>query len=128
MAYEINWLQDRRVIHMRVMDELTIDDMRRFSHELVACLNQGQAPVHIIGDITGLRKFPSNITAMKNAVPHIRHPNLGWNIVVGGPYLLETIAQIIARVAGVHYHVARSPEQALEFLYAQDETLEPRRE
>lgn len=128
MSYTVRWLQQDRVLVVHFVGDLPLEDLRILSAELVACLEAGIAPIHMIGDFTEIGLFPMNVRGLRDAVPHLRHPKLGWSIVVGGPALARTFAEIAVKLFAAPYRLFRTMDEALEFLAAQDETLELRRE
>ncbi len=123
MAYKVTWLQTDRVLLVHSVGNLPIEDLRILAAELVACLEAGTAPLHMIADFTEIGTFPTNVLALKGAVPHLGHPKLGWSIVVGGPALARTFAEIAVKIFSVPYRMFRTMDEAAGFLAAQNKAL-----
>jgi hypothetical protein len=123
MPYEIRWQQDKRIIYGRIYGDSTLEDADHWSREIVDYLETGIEPVHLVIDTTTVKKIPTNITALKGSMKYLNHPKLGWNVVIGGPVMVHTFAQIIARITHIQYKTARDLGSALEFLRAEDATL-----
>lgn len=128
MAYTVGWHQNQRVIQVRFWGDTTVEELKEMFESLIEHMDTGDAPVHTLTDVTEMRKFPLSIAAIKNTMPRADHPNQGWNVVVGGPVLVQSFSQIISRVLNVRYRSFQTMDEALEFLATQDETLELRRE
>src|SRR5690349_2410874 len=116
MAYHVGWYQENRVIMVRMWGDTTVEELDSMFDDLIAHMDKGIKPVHTITDIVELRKFPLSIAAIKNAMPRMSHPKQGWNVVVGGPILVQSFSQIITRVANIRYRSFPTMDDAVMFL------------
>lgn len=79
----VDWYIEQRVILANVGGDLTIDEVRALNDQLVALIDQGQQPVHIIVDVSGVTTIPTNLLKMRDASHVMGHIGAGWIVAVG---------------------------------------------
>jgi len=127
MPYQLSWYQQGRIAQSVLSGNISIEEMQAYNQELIDnYLNAGQAPVHIIADTQKMRQFPTSLIKAKEINEKwLRHPNLGWAVVVGNNnILLNFLAAAVTKVIGVNYRMVVTHEEAIATLHKIDPTLE----
>ncbi len=123
MAYELSWYHEQRVIYVRIWGDLTLDELRHYNTEVYDKLDHGVSPVHLILDVTDMKQFPPSLTALKSTAHYLSHPNLGRNVMIGGPMLAQSFARITAQLLKLDFRTTRTMREALSLLKDGDATL-----
>lgn len=125
MPYQIEWLLEKRVLHVKMFGILADEDSAQIGVINSRHLEEGNAPVHILVDITGLEKFPTNLRQNSQYMDYLKSPALGWVIVVGlsNNVLAKFAVSVISQV--IHFHLAQrdNMHDALSYLASHDSTL-----
>jgi hypothetical protein len=124
MAYEIGWRVERRLIYLRVWDNMPLLEANEAVEKILEALNQGSPPIHMIVDLRELRFSPTGIQANLQLNSYLRHPNLGWLVTVGGTPLTQFIANVVKKFYPIKMHHSDSFDAVLEFLLRKDPSLE----
>ena len=91
-------------------------------------LSEGTAPVHLVVDVTGLTAVPTNLRQNTSMGGYLRHPALGWTVLVGGNVLVNFMVSVIGQVFKFRYSKRETLEEAIAYLTAQDQSLDGARE
>ncbi len=127
MSYEVRSLIDRRVVLVVVEGTVTLSEVRAGGQQVDALISAGEAPVHVIIDITRMTDYPLSPSRIFEASPFLRHPDLGYIPAYGvTSLLLNTLLQVIGLMAPFEYRVVQSLADALDFLRAQDSRIDSR--
>jgi hypothetical protein len=127
MPYQVSWYVDQRVIYCRAFGTATIEDIHHLNRETQLHVRAGQPLVHVICDLKGLDKYPTNIAGMRQSLEQMDHERMGWVIVCGaGNALLRFIASLITQfiIPNVRLRMFDTVQQAVAFLREHDSTLE----
>src|SRR5690349_11458631 len=125
MPYEMRWQQEKRVISGKLYGIVTLEDLSRWTPEILRYVQEGDAPVHLIADLHEIEKFPMSISALRNVLQRDIHPKMGWVVTLGGPSALMTFSYALARLFKVNLYVADTLDEAVSALRAKDSTLNP---
>lgn len=123
MPHTHEWVEPRRVAKTMFTGILTVDELKQVSDEAIADMEEGQAPVHFITDLTALTQFPTNLLQVKDALVYISHPSMGWQVFFGAPALATSLIGIFGHIAHARMRAFRTYEQAIRFLKSEDATL-----
>jgi len=127
MPYQVSWYVDQRVIYCRAYGTASIEDIHDLNHDTQTYVRAGQPLVHVLCDLKGLDKFPTNIAGMRQSLEQMDHERMGWVIVCGaGNTLLRFIASLITQfiIPNVRLRMFDTVEQGIDFLLERDSTLE----
>lgn len=127
MASKNSWLIENRVILSTFSGEVSLEDLQAHDLDMLKHIEAGEAPVHVVCDITAMVRYPSNIAAItRSARQHLTHPNMGWFIATGmqNPFL-SFIADIVANTSYLKLKLkkAHTIEEALDMLQQVDTRL-----
>jgi len=125
MPHQISWVQDNRIILLRLTGSLDLESGTKASEATNDYINQGISPVHLVVDMSELKSFPTNITKVNQMNQYLKNPARGWVVVIGGSALSNFVVNVISQV--IKFPVTQRPtlNDALEFLKKNDVTLEP---
>src|SRR5687768_12855119 len=122
MANEVKWLIVPRVGFFSMEGDISSTEFLRINNEVAALLEGGQAPIHLIADVSKMKMPPMDIQwiARKTAV---RDEKVGIVIAVGANGLLKFIAQMVKNLTKSNIHMVDSMEEAYELLEKLDASL-----
>jgi hypothetical protein len=129
MPYEFNWCIPSRVICQRIYGRHSLPEIRQANGQALEFISEGVPPVHIIADILDMTSFPTPISTLLDSATVLLHVNFGWLVVVSRPNMVITAAlAVFRRTLPMNVTIVASLEEAIAFLYEQDETLGPAQE
>lgn len=123
MSVDYNWYIEKKVILGRVSGIVTTEMADEVNLYLNALLNAGDPPVHYINDVTQVENFNINATKLPNMMDFIKHPNLGWTVIVGANQLIKVVGNIFMGVANMKFKTADTLEEAMQILRNVDNSL-----
>lgn len=122
MPYQISWLVKERVLYFELFGVLSSDDFHAMMTEGRALVDGGQAPVHIITDLTAVEKTDVGIEEFRQR-GRDRSPNLGFSVNVTPRRTERLVTSIAARVMGFNSRHFSTLEKAIAFLQRMDTSL-----
>lgn len=82
MAIENRWLISGRIIHMDLIGDLTVGNIKAGSQSVIDLLESSEYDtIHIIGNDSQMGKIPVSLRLFSEAADFMRHPKLGWFIL-----------------------------------------------
>src|SRR5215207_7753219 len=123
MPFTTDWLQQNRIIRTQLVGKLTEQEAKDMSEAHAKFLDAGTAPVHLIVDVTKLDAIPINLRQNTSMGEYLRHPSLGWTVLVGGSTLVNFMVSVLGQVFHMKQARRETVEEALTFLAMQDETV-----
>ena len=124
MPFITNWLQENRIIRTQLTGKLTEQEAKDMSDAHAKFLDAGAAPVHLIVDVTRLEAIPINLRQNTSMGEYLRHPSLGWTVLVGGSTLVNFMVSVLGQVFHMKQARRETLQEALAFLATQDETIQ----
>ncbi len=122
MPYEISWYKDKRIIHARFYDTLTLEEMRSFFEELKRFRESGVDPVHVLSDVRSLKRFPMSLPAIREVIPVL--DGLGVDVLVGDHNpMIQFMVTVVAQFSNLELRQARTIDTALDILARLDPSL-----
>ena len=124
MAYSVDWYIHNRILNVRFIDYIDDNDMAGVNAEVIDHLDGLQNKAHLVVDLRGLKKYPTNVRHIKDFTEYLRHPNMGFVIALGidNP-LMRFFATVIPQVVGIDFRSAKEMDEALAILRRVDTTL-----
>lgn len=121
----IFWEIPARVLYMKAARDASIEIVRADSETVWKFVKAGEAPVHLLVDLSDVGRFPRDIT--QEMVDLLSHPMLGRVAAVGFPQFDEAIIQsaldALTQLTGKPIDLAASVADGLALLRASDPTL-----
>ena len=104
MPIDISWIQPNRVIYERFHGTITLEEMSAIQQEFLNYLNEGDAPVHAIIDLSAVRDFPKSISQIRKGLVSTGNTQLGRVVLVTGKnpvlrFISSVISQLILKNA-----------------------------
>lgn len=125
MPYQVRSLIDRRAVLIVTAGMVTLPEIRSGGQQVDALVSAGDAPVHVIIDITRMTDYPLSPSKIFEASSFLRHPNLGLIPAYGvANPLLNTLLQVVGQMAPFEYRVVPSLPAALDLLRAHDRRID----
>jgi hypothetical protein len=126
MPYQVSWYVDQRVVYFNAYGSATVEDIQKMNMETQNYVRAGQPLVHVLVDLSGLDKFPTNMAGMRQSLQQMDHERMGWVVVCGaGNALLRFVASLITQfvIPNVRLRMFDTVQQGIEFLRERDSTL-----
>jgi len=126
MSAHVAWLYRDRIIHQQFYGQMTFQDITYVTETTQPMMEVGSAPIHTLVDARFVEKYPTNLTALRQAVTLPASDRLGWVIMLNnGNPVLKFLSVVLAQVtiANVRMRIFETLEQALRFLLSMDATL-----
>ena len=124
LDYKIGWLIENRVIHMQIFGDYELEPTRRLVTDAKKLVDAGTAPVHVIWDMTGMTKMPTNLREPLNEMGALRyHPNGGWITMITNSVMLRFAGQIATVFLGANYRAVGSFDEAVETICRVDQSV-----
>lgn len=123
MAYELSWLLDKRIIHLRTFGVLSTEEYRSSAGEILESFDNGIAPVHVIVDHLDVEKIEFDPKLVKELIFAETHANGGWTILVSASKLAKFSLSMITQLNKVPMNTCDTVQQALVTLQRVDQTL-----
>jgi hypothetical protein len=128
MPVSVSWYLENRVVYVKLIGNVTPDEISSTSTEFIALVEQSSAPlVHAIHDATELDSLPKSLKVVVDAIQNgYGHPRLGWSVAFGvGSDFLRFVGEMTGRIFRIRYHIVQSKTEALAWLENVDSTLPP---
>jgi hypothetical protein len=99
MAYTTNWLVDRRVLLIRLYNEVSLEEVAQLGTLATVLVDEPTHPFHKIVDTRLVADFPTDIKALLNILNHDKLPHEGKTIVWTTNRLLLIVVLSLRRLA-----------------------------
>ena len=123
MPYTTQWLVENRVVRTHVFGKLTEAEAQEMSAAHASFIEKGTRPVHLIVEVAGLESIPISLRQNTAMGGYLRHPSLGWIVLVGGSMLVNFTISVLSQVFHMRQARRETIPEALTFLATQDDTL-----
>lgn len=123
MPYELSWLLDKRIIHLRAFDILTAQEYQSAADELLLMFSDGIAPVHVIVDHLDVQEIKLSPTILKELIFPNQHEASGWTILVSPSKLATFSISMITQLNKVAIRTCDSLEEAMSILQRVDQSI-----
>lgn len=123
MPYEFGWLVPNRVMQVKMLGGVTLEDLDGVDRETRIAVASGQSPVHCIVNMLDVTAMPNNLKVITRQFRQTPHTNAGITIIVHKNPLYSFFGAVIGQLNGVATHSAPSDEAAVEKLQRFDPTL-----
>lgn len=120
MPHIVNWLIENCLVLIKVSGDVSVEDAEVINAEVVALLRAGEPPVHVLSDLTELRKFPFDLIGMRRALSYLQEPNLGWVMAYGPSSIASSFARLLTSLVRVRLRFVRDQADALNVLAGMD--------
>jgi hypothetical protein len=99
MAYQIEWLLENRVLYIKAVGDVTIEDLEAAISIMTTMLDNGEAPIHSISDNRFVGKFPTSLSTLRKLMtPHPKAK--GWSLLIQNNTATRFIGEMLTRFSG----------------------------
>ncbi|MEO0562256.1 MAG: hypothetical protein AAF125_09080 [Chloroflexota bacterium] len=123
MEYTVSFYADERVMYVKTVGEMTIEDWRGCSLEMDRQIRERPHVVHVVVDMLDTPKHPTNILELMTATVWAKSPDLGHIVHVTNDRLTSVLGTIVIQGLMGKYHAVGTREKAFEYLYRMDPSL-----
>lgn len=124
----VTWHTPGRILYDCPQGAITQEIAEASNDMILRLLNSQSNPplggIHLILDFQQATEIPRNLTNATQTLKYMRHPALGWTIMITENQIQRMFASVLAQIFRVRFKMVGSMEEALAFLYRQDPTLE----
>jgi len=122
MPYELGWQIHNRVIYRRYYGDVTLEEIQQSSDEARAMVMQGIPLVHSIIDASEIDRFPS-LREVQRSTHFTTVEEEGWQMIMGVSGVARLLVSVLTQITGKRFRIVNTVDDAMAFLYMQDETL-----
>ena len=116
MVAQFQVLRDRVVVN-EYSEPLSTADIEQMTKEISVYAAQQSQPVYVISDFSQIKHFPATLLTLglrRNQENPVRNPKIAAIVVVADSPLLNSLAEVVTKVAHVEkFVVVRTREAAL---------------
>jgi hypothetical protein len=124
MAVEISWHIEKRMILVDVDGNLSIEELEQMSKDIETLLDEGEAPVHIIFDLSHASPRPVKASEISKASQFLKHPKLGLHSMISSNRLINFLGIVVHNMMGSSQaYVTNKLEDAVERLKRLDTSI-----
>jgi hypothetical protein len=126
MEYGFEWYIPSRVLILKVSGDISLEDLARFNQSMIGYLEEGTAPVHLISTAGDIGHVPTNLMLIKETVSYLRHPHMGWTIVVQekANAIAGFILSVATQATGMKMRLVKNVPDGLETLRRIDPSID----
>lgn len=97
MPYEIKWLVEGRVLYIKPVGDISLEDLEDSVTRMQAMLDAGEAPIHSISDNRFVGKFPTSLSTLRKLMsPHPKAS--GWSLLIQENTATRFVSEMLTRV------------------------------
>lgn len=123
---KIYWLLENRILYVKRPSVVNIENLERDSEQIIAMLEMGEAPIHIINDTLNVAMNPKNVRLIRKATPFLDHPNLGWFVTIASNPFIAFLGSVVPQMRltnNRNVKVVSTTDDAITFLRKSDLSL-----
>ncbi len=127
MPIEMSWYVQDRVILLKFIGDITVEDMQEISANYIDMVDtaEGDWLIHALHDADQMESLPRAIKdTVNNARDAFKHPRSGWTVAynIRKP-VLKLFGNMATGMLRVRYRIFNTRAEALAFLQETDQTL-----
>jgi hypothetical protein len=100
MSAQVSWYIQNRVILIVMEADVTMDGIQEMNTDIVALLESGNPPVHVIFEASKMNVHPSKVVDLVNTLTFLKHPNLGWDLTIAPNRLVKFLGTVVNNITG----------------------------
>jgi hypothetical protein len=123
MANEtVSWLVEKRVMYVTMEGEQSRQSFEHMNDEMFRFLEEGEAPVHVILDVSQLKKPYLDISLIsKKSVSNDKR--IGLLAIIGAKGTIQFVIKMVGTIIKSNYHLVASMEEGIELIREKDSTV-----
>ncbi len=123
----VTWHIEGRIIYDCPTGVVTIESAQTSSYAVHRLLDsQPDTPpnsIHLILDMRQVEEIPRNLSSATQTLNYMRHPALGWTIMITENQIQRLFSSVLAQMFRVRFKMVANLDEALLFLQRYDTTL-----
>jgi len=127
MKYVLDWHIPKRVLVLNVSGDVSLNELERFNNDMNRYLEYGILPIHLISIGNNIRRVPTNLMEVQQAITFVHHSHMGWTIVVQEKFNPVTgfMLAVAVQATGMKMRKAKNINDGLETLRHLDDSIAP---
>lgn len=123
----VSWHLPGRIIYDCPQGVITPEIAKASSNAIIELLDSQPVPpsggIHLILDMRQATEIPRNLSNASHALKYMRHPALGWTVMITESQIQRMFASVLAQVFRVRFKVVADMAEAVDFLTRYDPAL-----
>jgi hypothetical protein len=116
MPIQFEWVRPERVLLIKHIGDLTVEELEKGIGQYLAYLDTARRPFHLIADWGQAHGYPLQFRMVSKSMRILRHPNLGYIALVGMNPSVAFWLDFFARLIRFDYKLCATVEEARQFL------------
>jgi hypothetical protein len=113
MPITMELCENDRVFYYRVSPPAQLSELTPLKARNWEIRDQHPHTIHVIANLTEVRKFPPDILSLRHGSPNMKHPRAGLIFIVSESSYVRSILGIISRVANTNkFRVVQTEAEA----------------
>jgi len=126
MPIQVSWYQEKRVVLVQAWGEVSLQDLGDSNVKIAAYIRQGgdtTSLIHVLAGVRTLKRFPTNLSELRQGNTYLREPALGWVVLVGMSPLVRFLGGMVTQIMQTRFRMFPTFGEAFAFLKSQDEAI-----
>jgi hypothetical protein len=127
MAYTIEWYIPDRILNIQFGSELSLEDISKLDSDIrshFSALSDSPHKIHLIADLSTLRKIPISSQEIRKRLGTMRHANAGTSVLYDAKAIIALILRAVLPFVQPYVYYAQDIESALTILLNNDPSLQ----
>lgn len=99
MSYELNWYSIGRVLHLNLINGLSLDEMETINQQVTDTIEKANQKIVVLIDVSALNTGYSTVDQLRNTQRYMNHRKLDAIVVVANNKLNRLISLLVFSLA-----------------------------
>jgi len=121
------WILENRVLYVKRPSVVSIESLEQDNENIVAMLDAGEAPIHLIHDTLSVGLTPRKVRLIRKATTFLEHPDLGWFITVTSNPFISFLGNLVPQMCMSNkamIKVVSTVDEASSFLHKVEQDMD----
>jgi hypothetical protein len=123
MPYQMNWIVDKRVMHIVIEGELDVTLIQQMVAQSRTMSQEGISPIHAITDATRAESIPKYISTIIKEFQDVKAEDDGYTVIIATSPVTRFFAQMLLKTLRLEVRFVADIDEALYVLRHVDPTL-----
>lgn len=120
MPHEINWVVDKLVLHVQYTGTVEKDELLEVNVDLVAYLDEGEAPIHIISDQSNMDRLNADLKSFRQVMTIMNDKRWGWIMIMGADPITQFFGKLVSHAFKKKMRIVKTLDDAKYALGVED--------
>ena len=123
MPHDISWVVEKKVLHVQYKGTVEKEELVEVNQDLVAYLDEGEAPIHIISDQTNMDRLNADLKSFRQQMTIMNDSRWGWIMILGADPITKFFSQLVSHAFRKKMRIVKTLDDAKYALSIEDTRL-----